>query len=341
MQNLIKIKITDFNLITHFLEVLKVEDGLSKNTIESYNLDLKLFLRFLYSQNIENITKTNEKIIRLYLSKLYKEGISSSSTSRKISTLRRFFNFLESETLIKENPMINLEKPKEVKKLPKLLSEEEIFALLETIKKDKSDFGIRLFCMIEVLYASGLRVSELVSLPISAIHHNENEIRNYMIINGKGNKERIVPLNKSALNILEDYLKLRQRLGQKDSKWLFCGNFRANKEVNLIKDKQNFNISDSHITRQRFHQMLKELAFDANIDEKKVSPHAIRHSFATHLLNRGADLRILQELLGHSDISTTQIYTHMMNSKLQELINKSHPLSKDFKALTQKVHIFS
>lgn len=326
MQEEHKIKSTDLNLITSFLEILKVESGLSKNTIESYHLDLKLFLRFLYAQGIENILKTDENLIKLYLSKLYKDEISTASASRKISTLKRFFNFLELESHLKKNPTINLIKPKEAKKLPKLLSEKEILALLETVNKDKSDFGIRLSTMIEILYASGLRVTELVSLPISAIHKNNGVITNYMIVNGKGNKERLVPLNKSALQILSDYLSLRERLGQKDSKWLFCGHFRASKDMNLIKDGQNFDISDQHITRQRFHQMLKELAFNANVNEKKVSPHAIRHSFATHLLNRGADLRVLQELLGHSDISTTQIYTHIMNSKLQELVRK-HPLA--------------
>lgn len=323
-----EVKATDLNLIINFLEILKVESGLSKNTIQSYNLDLKLFLRFLYSKKIKDITKTDEKLIKLYLSKLYKDEISTSSASRKISTLKRFFNFLESEEIIKENPTINLTKPKTTKKLPKLLSEKEIFKLLSVIEKDKSDFGIRLFCMIEVLYASGLRVSELVSLPISAVNFDKKNIRNYMMIKGKGGKERIVPLNKSALKAIENYLKLRTRLGQKDSKWLFCGHFRASKEENLVKDQQKFNISDKHITRQRFHQMLKELANISKIDAKKVSPHAIRHSFASHLLNRGADLRVLQELLGHSDISTTQIYTHLMNSKLHELIKQKHPLAE-------------
>ena len=322
-----RIKNSDLNLVTSFLEILKVESGLSKNTIESYNIDLKLFFRFLYSQELGDILKTDENLIKLYLSKLYKDGISNASASRKISTLKRFFNFLELESYIKKNPTINLVKPKEAKKLPKILSEKEVLVLLETVNQDKSDFGIRLSAMMEILYASGLRVTELVSLPISAIHKNDAVIRNYMIVNGKGNKERLVPLNKSAIKILADYLNLRDRLGQKDSKWLFCGHFRASKDMNLVKDEQNFTISDKYITRQRFHQMLKELAINSNIDEKKVSPHAIRHSFATHLLNRGSDLRVLQELLGHSDISTTQIYTHIMNSTLQELVQNHHPLA--------------
>lgn len=318
---------SNLDLIIDFLEVLKVENGLSKNTISSYNLDLNLFLRFLQKDN-KGFLQADEKLIKLYLNQLYKEELAATSVSRKISTLKRFYQFLELESFIKTNPTINLTKPKEDKKLPKVLSEKEIFKLLKTVNEDKSDFGLRLSCMLEILYASGLRVSELISLPILAIQRNSAKIRNYLIIKGKGNKERIAPLNKSSINILEEYLESRQRLGQKDSKWLFCGYFRANKEGNLIKDKFKFNIADEHITRQRFHQMIKELAQNSGIDQNRVSPHVIRHSFATHLLNRGADLRVLQELLGHSDISTTQIYTHIMDGKLKELVNKHHPLNK-------------
>ncbi len=188
--------------------------------------------------------------------------------------------------------------------------------------------------MLEILYAAGLRVSELVGLPISTIQKTIDEkgvvsFKDYMIIMGKGNKERIAPLNKSALEILKKYLDLRQKLGHKNSKWLFCGHIRTSK----IDGKESVQIHpeiDEHITRQRFHQMLKELALDSGIDPKRVSPHVIRHSFASHLLNRGVDLRILQELLGHSDISTTQIYTHILDSKLRDLVNNFHPLAKKF-----------
>jgi integrase/recombinase XerD len=307
--------------------MLKAESGLAKNTLESYHLDLKLFLRYLYSNN-SHFLKADEKQIKLYLNKLYKDDLSPASASRKISTLRRFYSFLELEKHITVNPTINLIKPKQAHKLPKVLSEGEMLKLLNQINKDKSDFGIRLSCMIEILYASGLRVSELVSIPISAVGQSEGAIKNYLVIKGKGSKERIAPLNKSAIKILEGYLNCRERLGQKDSKWLFCGHFRASKDMNLSKDDQKFGSVDRHLTRQRLHQMLKELAINAGIDEKRVSPHIVRHSFATHLLSRGVDLRILQELLGHSDISTTQIYTHIMDSKLQKLMKSKHPLSK-------------
>lgn len=307
--------------------MLKVESGLSRNSLVSYQLDLKLFLRFLYSKQ-SDFLKTSEQLIRLYLNQLYEEGIAPASVSRKISTLKRFFNFLELEDYLKDNPTLNLTTPKKAEKLPKFLSEKEILALLKTANEDKSDFGLRLSCMLEILYASGLRVSELVSLPISIIQKSDGKIKNYLIVNGKGNKERIAPLNSHAIKMLEEYLKSRESLGQKNSKWLFCGHFKANKEMNLVKHEHKFNIIDQHITRQRFHQMLKELARNAGVDEKRVSPHIIRHSFATHLLNRGADLRVLQELLGHSDISTTQIYTHIMESKLKELVETKHPLAK-------------
>jgi integrase/recombinase XerD len=320
-------KNSDLDLIINFLEMLKVESGLAKNTLESYHLDLKLFSRFLHDQKI-SFVNVNEKVIKSYLNKIYKDGISTSSASRKISTLRRFYSFLCQESYIKENPAINLVKPKKDDKLPKALSEKEVLKLIKTINRDKSDFGARLSCMLEILYASGLRATELVALPISAIQRDEKNIKNYLIVDGKGSKERMVPLNKSALQLLEDYLLVRDRLGQQNSKWLFCGNFRVSREANLKKNAKKFDIVDTHITRQRFHQMLKNLAVDAGVDRTKVSPHIIRHSFATHLLNRGADLRILQELLGHSDISTTQIYTHVMDSKLKKLVDEKHPLAK-------------
>ena len=322
-------------LLLNFIQILKSEEGLSKNTIESYQIDLNLFFKFIKNKDL---TKIQEKDIKLYINSLYKEDLSTSTVSRKLSSLKKFFDFLKSESHLKLNPITNISKPKAVKSLPKILTESEILKLLSAINKDSSDFGIRLSTMLEILYASGLRVSELISIPISAIKINSIKdsieiMENYLIIRGKGSKERLVPLSKSAIKIIEKYLKTRKRLGQENSKWLFCGNFRANKYDNELRNENNFNIlQDSHITRQRFHQMIKELAKICNIDHKKVSPHIIRHSFATHLLNRGADLRIIQEILGHSDISTTQIYTHIMNNNLKKLIKEKHPLAQAHKA---------
>ena len=322
----------NLNLIKSFLEVIYIEHGLAENTISSYKNDLRLFSSFVESKNT-NFLDLNENIITDYLQKLYNDNISPTSVSRKISTIRTFFQFLEQENHRNNNPASNITKPRNNRKLPKVLTEKEVLLLIKTVNQDNSDFGIRLSCMLEILYASGMRVSELVSLPISVIQKVVNDdnnitLKNYLIIKGKGDKERITPLNNSALEILIKYLNLREEIGQKESKWLFPGNFRINK--NLIDKNYSTRplVNDKHLTRQRFHQMLKELALITGIDEYRVSPHIIRHSFASHLLNNGINLRILQELLGHSDISTTQIYTHILDTKLQELIRKHHPLAK-------------
>ena len=324
------------NLIEHisnFLEKLAAEDGLSLNTILSYGKDLELFAKFLSEQKIgyENV---NEQCLKDYLCKLDQQNLRSTSIARKISTLKSFYKFLENENLIKINPTLLLFAPKPEEKLPKFLSEEEVFKILNFANSDKSEFGIKLSCMMEILYAAGLRVSELVSIPISAIAKTENEngeqtLRNYLIIKGKGNKERVAPLNKSAIKMLLEYLDLRQKLGQENSKWLFVGTVHASKKLKKIKPKNLPNV-DNHITRQRLHQMLKELARKVGIDETKVHPHVIRHSFASHLLNSGVDLRVLQELLGHANISTTEIYTHILDSKLKDLVFNHHPLAQKF-----------
>lgn len=318
-------------LIKSFLDVLISENGLSANTISSYKNDLDLFLKFLVSKQ-KNFLQVDENLFKQYLGELYKQGIKSSSLNRKISTTKSFFKFLETEGIKNNNPTLNIDQVKNNLKLPKYLSEKEVFSMLDFVAKDNTHFGIRLSCMLEILYAAGLRVSELVSLPIAAIGKNFSDgkviFKNYLIVNGKGNKERIAPLNKTSLKILAKYLKAREEMGHQNSKWLFCGKIRINKDIDQISKAINKKGVDEHLTRQRFNQMLKELAVIIGIDERKVSPHVIRHSFASHLLNQGVDLRILQELLGHSDISTTQIYTHILDSKLKELVYKYHPLAK-------------
>lgn len=304
-------------IIDEFLNKLAAEDGLARNTILSYKKDLELFTKFLISKNSELI-KVDAAQLKLYLHYLDEKNLCSSSIARKISCLRNFYKFLEDEKLIKSSPAEDLESPKKGLKLPKFLSEEEIFKMLDFVNKDESYLGIRLACMLEILYCAGLRVSELVSLPLSAIQNDEsaNSFKDYLIVKGKGNKERIAALNKSALKIIKKYLQARQASAHNDSKWLFAG-------------KKNTKIqTDAHLTRQGFHKILKELALKVNINPDRVHPHVIRHSFATHLLNNGIDLRVLQELLGHSDISTTQIYTHILDSKLKDLVFKNHPLGR-------------
>jgi integrase/recombinase XerD len=326
------------DLIGSFLNKILVEDALAPNSIAAYRRDLKLFVEFLqnYKKTDLNldISKVTLEDLKNYIYDLHEKQLESSSLTRKISVLKNFYQFLVDENIIDFNPAFYLQRPKMEVKLPKVLSEEEIFKLLDAANKDDSEFGIRLSCLLEILYASGLRVSELVSLPISALSclpadlDAQNCTSNYLIVKGKGNKERIAPLNGPALKILKKYLELRHNLGQEKSKWLFVGKYRSNKDIFKPKKPTTLLKGDSHLTRQRLHQMLKELAINANVDPARVHPHVIRHSFASHLLNQGMDLRILQELLGHSDISTTQIYTHILDSKLKELVFKNHPLTK-------------
>lgn len=316
--------------IANFLEKLKAEDGLALNSLLSYGKDLELFSKFLEEKNIA-FEQVSSDYIKNYLYELHKKNLRSASIARKISCIKKFFKFLENENVIKSNPAVYLQAPKRDKKLPKFLSEEEVFKMLNFINSDKSEFGIKLSCMLEILYASGLRVSELVSLPFAAIQEmtdekGEKTLRNYLIVKGKGSKERIAPINKSAIKMLMEYLDLRKKLGYENSKWLFVGKVRANKKIR--EKHSDFADLGSHITRQRLHQMLKELAKKTGIDPSRIHPHVIRHSFATHLLNSGVDLRLLQELLGHSNISTTEIYTHILDSKLKDLVFNHHPLAK-------------
>lgn len=309
----------DLEIIKIFLEKLTAEEGLAQNTILSYNQDLQLLQKFLKTKNLKDASLSD---LKLYLQFLHKQNLRSSSISRKISCFKNFYKFLENEKLLESSPATDLESPKKDLILPKALSEEEIFKLLDFANKDDSELAIRLACMLEVLYAAGLRVTELVSLPISAIQFEGATLKNYLIVRGKGNKERLAPLNKSAIKILLRYLELRKKLGYEKSIWLFFG-------AKNIRQNNSNHPKDRHLTRQGFHGLLKQLAIRANIDPDRVHPHVIRHSFASHLLNHGVDLRILQELLGHSDISTTQIYTHILDLKLKELVFKHHPLNKN------------
>ena len=316
-------------LITNFTQNLAIEKGLSQNTITSYKNDLVLLKRFL-EENHQNLLNCTPEHINQYLKKIFIDKVSASSQSRKISTFKHFFKFLLSENLIKNNPCNNLELPHKKIKIVQHLSEKEILKLLQHLEKDKSEFGIRLNTILEILYASGLRVSELINLEISAIgkfidKNGKQQYKNYLIAKGKGKKERMIPLNKSALSILKKYLQLRQQMGCGKSRWLFPGHIR-NKKDTISYQKARIKV-DAPITRHRVYQMLKDLSFEVGIDPKRISPHIIRHSFATHLLNNGMDLRSLQELLGHSDISTTQIYTHIVENKLKKLLEEKHPLN--------------
>lgn len=285
--------------INEFTEYLIIDKKYSENTIKAYNNDLKKFKNFIKNKTINNI---DENSIKDYLKYLNKENNDTKTISHNISTLRSFYKFLLIEKKVNKNPMEYIELPKTKKSLPKTLSIEEIDKLLDINLTDS--FSYRNKAMLELMYSSGLRVSELINVKIHDIDVSNCIIR----IMGKGSKERIVPLGDYAIRYIELYLKeYREKLIKKElNDYLFLNN-HGNK-----------------MTRQGFFKILKQIAKEKNI-KTEFSPHTLRHSFATHLLNGGADLRSIQEMLGHSDISTTQIYTHVSKEKLKENYNNFHP----------------
>lgn len=290
-----------------FIDYLKIEKGLSVNTIESYSQDLQKFLAFIHSHNIKAMDDIKRESIILYVEKLYKSKLSSSSISRNLVTIRSFFKFLESENIVKEDITEGLESPKKWKRLPEILSQEEIKKLLNT-PSAKSILGKRDRAILEILYGTGCRVSEVVNLKFSNLNLENSFIR----ILGKGNKERVVPIGAISKRILTNYLEDgRDKIkGARGSDFLFL------------------NRSAGRVTRQGIWKMLRKYLKKAKI-VKEVTPHTLRHSFASHLLQNGADLRIVQAMLGHADISTTQIYTHINIEQLKKNYEKFHPLSQN------------
>ena len=284
--------------INEFTEYLIIDKKYSENTIKSYNNDLKKFNNF----NKKNIEKINDNDIKNYIKFLNKENNDTKTISHNISTLRSFYKFLLIEKKVNKNPMEYIELPKTKKSLPKTLSIEEIDKLLDINLIDA--FSYRNKAMLELMYSSGLRVSELVNVNIHDIDTSNCIIR----IMGKGSKERIVPLGDYAIKYIEIYIKeYREKLIKKEiNNYLFLNNH------------------GKKMTRQGFFKILKQIAKEKNI-KTEFSPHTLRHSFATHLLNGGADLRSIQEMLGHESISTTQIYTHVSKEKLKENYNNFHP----------------
>ncbi|WP_339046060.1 tyrosine recombinase [Candidatus Mesenet endosymbiont of Agriotes lineatus] len=294
-----------------FLEALVAEKYVTQNTLDAYKLDLLGLIDFLSARNISLIQASTENL-RIYIGFLRKQGYKVSSVQRKTSSIKHFYRFLLSDEVINYNPTIKLSVPKSYRPLPKYLSINEVDKILTTA----SNYNIRLNAIVNALYSSGMRISELISIKLdeSLAAISSGEKCSYIIIKGKGEKERLVLLNEAAINSINEYLTIRAKFitNNQESKWLFPG------------DK-----FDNPITRQRVGQLLKDLARKCGIDEKKVSPHVIRHSFATHLLNNGADIIFIQKMLGHSSISTTQIYTHVANEKLKNILLKSHPLAKE------------
>ncbi|WP_278627464.1 site-specific tyrosine recombinase XerD [Thomasclavelia cocleata] len=291
--------------INEYRQYLIVEKGLSKNTIIAYISDLKKFSIYLNdSFQFNKIEELSKEHIRLYLKELGKTNTSASIT-RKLVSLRMFFNFLIKEKIIDVNIISDFDLPKINKKLPVILSTTEMQEILETIKIN-DHISCRNRCMLELMYATGLRVSELINLNVSSI----NLYMGYIKVIGKGDKERIVPIGEIAKTILDIYLnQYRDKFIKKESSLLF------------------FNNHGNKLSREEFYIILKQVINKTSIN-KKISPHTIRHSFATHLLENGADLRSIQELLGHSDISTTTIYTHISNQKIKNEYQQFHPRMK-------------
>ena len=289
-------------IIDQFIDHLWLEDGLSKNTLNSYRFDLSIFVSWLAETKKIELLDVSELEIQEFLAFKFPTS-KSRSISRLLATLRRFFRFLLRENKIKEDPTLKIQTPKIPKSLPKSLSEDEVEGLLEA-PDIKMDIGMRDRSMLELLYACGLRVSELVGIQLTEVILSDGVIR----VTGKGSKTRLVPMGEEAVDWIKKYLaESRQNiLNKQTSKFLFVTN------------------RGGEMTRQAFWYLIKKYALMANID-KPMSPHILRHAFATHLINHGADLRVVQMLLGHSDISTTQIYTHVARERLKKLHQEHHP----------------
>ncbi len=284
--------------------MLSVERGAAANTLDSYRRDLRHFSDFLGG----DIAAAGDDDIRRYLDSLHQAGMAASTAARRLSALRQFYRFLYADGVRRDDPSKAIDSPRRSRPLPKILSEDEVDLLLRAARERPGPEGVRLVALMEVLYATGLRVSELVSLPYPAVHGDEQ----FLVVRGKGDKDRVVPLGHPALVALTQYGLVRKRFirRQEDAKWLFPSRSKG-----------------GHLTRQRFSQLIKQLAADAGVAPGKVSPHTLRHAFASHLLANGADLRAVQKMLGHADISTTQIYTHVLQERLRSLVETRHPLS--------------
>lgn len=297
--------------VADFLAMLSAERGAAANTIEAYRADLEGFIGFLADRGIAPADALAEDV-QAYLGHLASGGQAPSSRARRLSAIKQFYRFLVAEDAIALDPTSTLQGPKKRRALPKVLSVAEVDRLLETSQRQcagqegRAKFrALRFHCLLELLYATGMRVSELVGLPRSVLRGDAR----VLIIKGKGGRERMVPLNASARQALDDFLAVSGRFD--NSQWLFPSNSAL-----------------GHVTRQGFAQDLKDLALAADIAPERVSPHVLRHAFASHLLDRGADLRAVQQLLGHADISTTEIYTHVLQERLKALVNAHHPLAK-------------
>jgi len=289
-----------------FLEMMTAERGAAHHTIDAYRRDLADFAAHLGKGRIEAAAPED---LRRYLARLSSLGLSPRTVARRLSALRQFHKFLMTEGVRSDDPCTAIDAPRRGRPLPKTLAEDSVGALLAAAHADPSPAGLRLTAILELLYAAGLRISELVSLPVGAISRQEPTIT----VRGKGGKERLVPVGGAARTAIEAYLTVRKTFlpGGRPSRWLFPSSGAT-----------------GHLTRNRCGQLLKDLAVTAGVDPSTLSPHVLRHAFATHLLAHGADLRSVQQMLGHADIATTEIYTHVEIDRLQRLVTVHHPLAR-------------
>ncbi len=288
--------------------MIAAERGGAANTVAAYGRDLADFASFAASRG-RAADEADSDLIRDYLARLSRAGFSPRTAARRLSALRQFFAFLAAEKWRDDDPAATIDSPRRGRALPKVVSEDEVGLLLDAARAKPGPQGTRLVALLELLYATGLRVSELVGLPVGAIARDGSHVT----VRGKGGKERVVPLGDEARAALAAYASHRPRFvprGAKTSPYLFASRGET-----------------GHLTRAQFARALKGLAADAGLDPARVSPHVLRHAFASHLLAHGADLRSVQQMLGHADIATTQIYTHVLDERLQSLVRERHPLS--------------
>ena len=291
-------------LIESFLDMMGAERGAGANTLAAYRRDLIDF------SGHADPGKASREQVRAFLAGLSASGMAPSTQARKLSALRQFYGFLYSEGIRGDDPTQTIEAPQTRRPLPKILSGSDLDRMLATAAQDSSPEGLRLTLIVEMLYGGGLRVSELAGMSLAAVRAKESFIR----VTGKGNKERLSPLSPAARTALDAYLAVREQFVPKHDK--------NNRYLFASRGKEGF------LTRRRFHQLLKALALKCGIDPAKVSPHVLRHAFATHLVEGGADLRSVQTLLGHADIATTQIYTHVARDHLSRVMRATHPLAR-------------
>jgi integrase/recombinase XerD len=294
--------------IETFLEMMAVERGAARHTLDAYGRDLADYDRFLRARGV-GVETADGAAVRAYLSTLSRRGMAAATVARRLSAIRQFHRFLYLEGEHPDDPTQTVDGPRRQRPLPRLLDQAEIEALIAAARQRPGAPGLRLIAILELLYASGLRASELMGLPLSALAPD----RRFLVVRGKGGKERLVPVGQAAGTALQAYLAVRSAFLRAGGASPFLFPSRARQ---------------GHLTRQRLAQLLRELAPDAELDPGRISPHVLRHAFASHLLAGGADLRAVQLMLGHADIATTEIYTHVQGERLAAVVRAHHPLAR-------------